>query len=951
MRSTSICLLLCAVITSHAAAQNPTYLDQGWDEQQREEFYFTAQGSQLIPYQWFLSLEQADSTELFRRAANMQRFGFLPSEPSELNPDGLPIGFVRDGFDPVAFRRLDAQQKKLVRASTQFFIKEAFLGAQYDQKFYPQEQEAWFGLTCAACHTHEIEFDGKVIRIDGGAAQSDIETMTQELARALDATHQDSVKLARFAKAVGRNESDLRQFEQEVKQIADAVNRMVERNSAKHPYGYARLDAFGAILNEVCETALEEPRNRREANAPVSYPTLWNTPQMGYVQWNASADWAEARNVGEVLGVYGTYTLAPGDKQFESTVRLKNLIKLEHELLADLDAPAWPEDVLGKLDRAKIRAGKKLFRKNCQSCHRVRDHNGEFALNDAGRIPIRSNTLQEVRTDPQFLKNLASTALTGDLAPMFDGKPEVPRAVMLGSVVRGIMAQRARAEGVDLLALRPGSQDPPHPSGAGRGYISRPLEGIWASPPYFHNGSVPNLYETLLPAAERSKSFWVGNRKFDAKKVGFLDQQSSRGSQFRVLEDDGTPIPGNLNVGHEGHGSSEFEGFTQTFEDGAWRDFTEDERYALIEYMKCLSSKRRDSFEVIPEGEEERIANIVDLTAQQLRLRYSEDKRMLRGVHPKDHGCVTAKFEVLPTLPAELAVGVFQPGTTYDAYIRFSNAAVRVGPDSGRAPNGNPVHGSRGMAVKLLGVEGESLLPLHGALTQDFLMVNQPAFAFANVEDYELLSQVLVDNDDDGKNFFVERFTKGTPIQKGRALRTQQIVQRIAADKVDGDKGAFAPPPASPVDNPYFSAAPFQFGPGRVMKFRASPLNPSSDPPNVDDPNYLRTALIRRLKTETVQFDFAIQVRGDCELDLESDIENASTEWNDDYITVARITIAPQEFDSPEQRVRCEHLFFTPWHGITDHLPLGGINRLRKAVYLASAQMRSLPKEPGSYKD
>ena len=84
------------------------------------------------------------------------------------------------------------------------------------------------------------------------------------------------------------------------------------------------------------------------------------------------------------------------------------------------------------------------------------------------------------------------------------------------------------------------------------------------------------------------------------------------------------------------------------------------------------------------------------------------------------------------------------------------------------------------------------------------------------------------------------------------------------------------------------------------------------------------------------------------QLDVSTDVENASQEWHDEYIPVARITIPCQNFDSPEQREKCERLFFTPWHGIKDHRPLGGINRLREAVYLRSNELRSLPEEPTS---
>ncbi len=934
------------------------FLNQGWDSEQREEFYFTAQGSQLIPFKWFLELEQANSDKPFRHADNIRKYGFLPTEPTKRNPNGLPIGFVRDGVDPVAsdIAGLESTQRSVVQSSTRFAVKQAFLGASFDKNLYPKEQEAWFGLTCAACHTHEIEYGDTTIRIDGGSSQADIESFLHDLGIALEATSQNSQKLERFATRIGRDSNNLDSFKNEVKQIADAVNRLAARNKAKHPYGYARLDAFGSILNAVCETALNNVANHRESNAPVSYPSLWNTPQMGYVQWNASASSAEGRNVGEVLGVFGTYTLDAGDKQFDATVRLRNLIKLEYELVAKLNAPDWPEEVLGKLDREKIRIGKSLFAMNCLSCHSVRNDGGKFALNSAGRISIRSSTLKEVGTDPQFLINLAptNTAQTGGFASVFGNLDKVPRTDMLRFIVGGIIKNRASAEDVDLAPLQPGPQDPPHPNGVGTGYIARPLEGIWANAPYFHNGSVPNLHETLLPSAQRSKSFSVGRRKFDPVNVGFAAVESEMGSNFNVVDEEGKTIPGNSNAGHEGHGAAENEGFTQLFENGAWRDFTDRERGALVEYMKSQSSKPITNFELIPDGEAGRIMNIVDLTAKRMQMQYAEGSKVLRGVHPKDHGCVAAKFEVRPDLPAKYAVGVFQPGATYEAFIRFSNADVQVSPDSTRDPAGDPRHGSRGMAVKLLGVKGESLLPLHGALTQDFVMVNQPAFAFANVEDYELLSQVLVDHfgePNPAKNFFVKRFTAGTPEQKLRAQRTQQIVQRISAGAVDGDTGAFSQPPASPVDNPYFSASPFLFGQDRVMKFRVSPVARSLDSADIDDPNYLRTALIKRLKTESVVFDFAIQIRSSDQLDLASDIENASTEWADDYVCVAKITIPPQEFDAPGQREKCERLFFSPWHGLAEHRPLGGINRLRKEVYLSSGKHRNLPKEPASRGD
>ena len=376
----------------------------------------------------------------------------------------------------------------------------------------------------------------------------------------------------------------------------------------------------------------------------------------------------------------------------------------------------------------------------------------------------------------------------------------------------------------------------------------------------------------------------------------------------------------------------------------------------------------KSKVELIPAAEAANIQSIVQSTLAQLRLRYSGDKPVLRGVHPKSHGCVMATFEVLPSLATEYRVGVFAtPGRKYEAVVRFSNAAPLVTPDS---PNSK--HGSRGMAIKLKGVDGPQLgmqigqepvlrriaappgepLPLHGNGTQDFLMVNQPVFAFANVEDYEVLSRVLVDNHDVADAFFAERMgPAATAEARKSATETRGIVVNIQSST---SPPAFQKPPASPVDNDYFGAAPFRFGPDRVMRFRVTIGNHSIGKPDITRPNYLREALTFRLRDSAqgpVVFHFQAQIRDATGIDPEKDIENASHRWEDEqtypYIPLATLTIPLQEFNNPEQIAACEKLVFSPWHGLEDHEPLGGINRLRRAVYEASSMFRNLPKEPG----
>jgi hypothetical protein len=100
-------------------------------------------------------------------------------------------------------------------------------------------------------------------------------------------------------------------------------------------------------------------------------------------------------------------------------------------------------------------------------------------------------------------------------------------------------------------------------------YKARPLDGIWATAPYLHNGSVPNLWQLLLPADQRDKTFWVGSREIDTKNVGFMTDQVPGGFKFD------TSLQGNSNAGHDGaaYGVGQM---------------NEEDRWDLIEYLKSL---------------------------------------------------------------------------------------------------------------------------------------------------------------------------------------------------------------------------------------------------------------------------------------------------------------------------------------------------------------------------
>lgn len=128
----------------------------------------------------------------------------------------------------------------------------------------------------------------------------------------------------------------------------------------------------------------------------------------------------------------------------------------------------------------------------------------------------------------------------------------------------GPIAER-RARCADALALlRLADPDTPVPS-----YKARPLNGVWATPPYLHNGSVPTLYDLLLPAAERPRRFARPDGAYDPVKAGLAPDPDA--VDQHETHRDGVAVPGDWNGGHE-----------------YATDLGEDQRRDLVEYLKGL---------------------------------------------------------------------------------------------------------------------------------------------------------------------------------------------------------------------------------------------------------------------------------------------------------------------------------------------------------------------------
>lgn len=338
---------------------------------------------------------------------------------------------------------------------------------------------------------------------------------------------------------------------------------------------------------------------------------------------------------------------------------------------------------------------------------------------------------------------------------------------------------------------------------------------------------------------------------------------------------------------------------------------------ALLPLLAAAPALAQDQ-EVVPPTEAADTATLVTTIEAAVRGAYALGVRpAMRDAHAKAHGCVRATFAIDPDLPDPLRAGVFASPATYKAWIRFSNGAG--------TPHDDAAGDGRGMAVKLTGVPGPKLLadvPEAEAGTQDFVMINYPVFFIRNVADYVPFTTLSLQ----GKS---RDFLATHPHEAG-------IVAAITSKTVD-----------QVLEQRYFSMSPYRLG-DRYAKFSARPVDCTSGaaiagseaPPPKDDPDYLRAAMADWLGARDACFRFGIQLQTD---PATQPVEDPTILWDEaaaPFLDVATIRIPAQSFESPAQDAFCENLSYTPWHAVPEQRPVGGINRLRRAIYVAISALR-----------
>jgi hypothetical protein len=499
-------------------------IKQNW--QFANQFWTQDQGSKIMRWDWIMHLEKADGTGLLKD--DLTTFGFIPGA---LKETGLPVGFAK----------------------------------------HVDREGEWVGITCAACHTAMWKVNGETVQVEGGPSMLDLDTFATVVVAALDKTVNDPTTFARFTEATHATNA-------EVAQVRDQLQKQVRVNAHPVPAGFGRIDAFGRVFNQISIFALGNDEKYAHApRAPVSYPCLWDVAQEEFVQWNGSAanlgvegDGSKLRNIGEVMAAFAQVDVPPNfgpNPKFTSSVNKDGMVNLEHWVAA-LVSPSWP----GELDQDKLRRGAQVYQEaKCGTCHQVLKDK-----TDRSHLKVYLTPLDEVQTDRAQADQFRLTQIP---TRMLQGKQKLvvplhPLATFAATdygkdvfsyFVLGVFNQLFNPQLKDLVhdfAKMAQEGLPP----ALTVYKARPLNGIWATAPYLHNGSVPNLWDMLQRPEQRSQRFCVGNRILDVKRVGY-DPDNHTEPCF-VLD---TSYAGNSNVGHT-YGV----------------DLPDSDKWALIEYLKSL---------------------------------------------------------------------------------------------------------------------------------------------------------------------------------------------------------------------------------------------------------------------------------------------------------------------------------------------------------------------------
>ncbi len=336
------------------------------------------------------------------------------------------------------------------------------------------------------------------------------------------------------------------------------------------------------------------------------------------------------------------------------------------------------------------------------------------------------------------------------------------------------------------------------------------------------------------------------------------------------------------------------------------------------------------SFEQPEEDEADTIHELLETMQKINRKTYQDDAHGLRSVHAKSHGLLTGNLQVLDNLPPVLVQGLFAHPGSYPLVMRLSTVPGDLLDDKVSTP--------RGMAIKLIGVPGERLSGDEGETTQDFLMVNGPAFGASTAKKFLGTLKLVAATTDKGESL--------KKVFSAVARGTEKAVEALG-----GKSGTLIALGGHPQTNilgeTFYSQAPQLYGP-YMAKFSIAPVSAEltalkDAPVDLDDnPDGLRAAVCEYFDRSAGEWELRVQLCTDLG---RMPVEDASVPWPEDvspYIPVARIHVPAQTAWSEDRSQAIDDgMAFDAWHTLAAHRPIGSIMRARKAVYSVMAAVRA----------
>lgn len=302
----------------------------------------------------------------------------------------------------------------------------------------------------------------------------------------------------------------------------------------------------------------------------------------------------------------------------------------------------------------------------------------------------------------------------------------------------------------------------------------------------------------------------------------------------------------------------------------------------------------------------------------------------VRSVHAKSHGILDGDLTVLPDLAPEYAQGLFATAGTYRVVIRISTNPGDILDDSISVP--------RGLALKVIGVHGGRLPGSEDNTTQDFILVNGPAFAAP-----------------DAKTFLGNLKLLGATTDRAEWAKKALSAVLRGSEAVIETVGLKSPmlmtmggaPNVHPLGETYYSQTPFRYG-DLIAKFALAPVSPNVTAltgEKIDTSgrrDAIREDVDAAASAASSEWEFRVQLCRDLDA---MPVEDASVLWREEdspFVPVARIVLPAQRSWTDEKVARVDDgTRFSVWTGLSQHQPLGSVNRVRRATYEMSAGFRS----------